>query len=125
MKSAFLGKSILVVDDDPISVLLFKEFLRQTEARIFVAYDGHSIFNIIKEQQIDLILLDIRLGDQNGFQLLPKIREINPKVKVIAQTANALVDDQPKCMEAGFDDYITKPIMSAELFLKLKKHLLS
>ena len=120
MKSLFLGKSILIVDDDPISALLFKEFLEPTEAKVFIAYDGHSIFEIIKNQDIDLILLDIRLGDQNGFQLLPKIREINPRIKVIAQTANALVDDLTKCLDAGFDDYISKPIISSELFMKLE-----
>lgn len=124
MKSIFLGKSILIVDDDPVSALLFREFLEPTEASIFVAYDGFSVFEIIKNQNIDLILLDIKLGDQNGFQLLPKIREVNPDIIVIAQTANALVDDLDKCLEAGFDDYISKPILSKELYLKLEKHLL-
>jgi CheY-like chemotaxis protein len=125
VKSIFLKKSILIVDDDPVSALLFKEFLEPTKAKIFVVYDGNSVFKIIKDQDIDLILLDIRLGDYSGFELLPKIREINPEIIVIAQTANAMIDDFTKCMEAGFDDYISKPIMSKELFLKLEKHLMT
>ena len=123
MKPLFSGKSILIVDDDPVSALLFKEFLEPTGAKIIISYDGCSIFNIIHHQTIDLILLDIRLGDCNGFDLLPKIREINSQIPIIAQTANSLIDNYTKCMNAGFDDYMSKPIKSNELFAILEKHL--
>ena len=123
VKSLFIGKSILVVDDDPTSALLFTELLEPTEANIIVVYEGCSIFNIIKNRTIDLILLDIRLGDCNGFDLLPEIRKANPQIIVIAQTANAMVDDYQRCMDAGFDDYISKPISSRELYEKLEIHL--
>lgn len=124
MNLNFQDKSILIVEDDPISALLFKELLEPTQAKLTVVYDGNSLFEVIRNHAIDLILLDIRLGDQNGFQLLPKIREINPNIIVIAQTANAFLDNRVKCMEAGFDEYISKPVSSEELFYKLTKFLL-
>ncbi|HEY4787716.1 MAG TPA: response regulator [Bacteroidales bacterium] len=123
MKYQFNGKTILIADDDPISALLFKEFIEPTGALTIIAYDGASMLKYIKDQDVDIILLDIRFGNLNGFDLLPKIRRINPSIKVFAQTANALIDDYNKCMEIGFDDYLSKPINSTELFSKLKKHL--
>jgi two-component system, cell cycle response regulator DivK len=123
VKSLFIGKSILIVDDDPTSALLFKEYLEPTNANIIIAYDGNSIFAILKNQPVHLVLLDIKLGDCNGFDLLPKIKAMNPKIIVIAQTANAIIDDYHKCIQAGFDDYLSKPINSSELYNKLSNHL--
>lgn len=123
MNSLLHGKSILIVDDDFTSVLLFKELIEPTEATIFECYDGCSIFSIIREYSIQLILLDIRLGDCSGFELLPEIRKVDPSIIVIAQTANAMIDDYDRCIAAGFDDYISKPISSRELYQKLKKYL--
>jgi CheY-like chemotaxis protein len=123
VKSVFVGKTILIVDDDPISALLFQEMLEPTKANIFVVYNGCSALNIVKSQSIDLVLLDIKLPDCNGFDILPKIKAIKPEIIIIAQTANAMVDDHTKCINAGFDDYISKPILSVELYSKLEKHL--
>jgi CheY-like chemotaxis protein len=124
VKSLLTGQTILIADDDPVSALLFKEFIEPTGATTIIVYNGNSMTELIKNQDVDLILLDIRFGDCSGFDLLPLIRKINPNIKVFAQTANALIDNYHKCIEAGFDDYLSKPINSTELLSKLEKHLL-
>jgi two-component system, chemotaxis family, CheB/CheR fusion protein len=116
-------KTILIVDDDTISLFLFKELIEPTGAKIFTVYDGRSAIEIVKKQPVDLILLDLKLTDYNGYNLLVKIRELKPDAFIIAQTAYAMIEDCQKCLEAGFDDYLSKPIISVELFSKLKKYL--
>ena len=74
-------------------------------------------------QEIDLVLLDIRLPDINGFDLLVKINEVLPGVPVIAQTAFVMAGDKKKCFDAGFDDYISKPIQRDELYAKIEKYI--
>jgi CheY-like chemotaxis protein len=123
VKPVLSGQTILIADDDRVSALLFKEFLEPTGATIIIAYDGQTMTKLIKNQKVDLILLDIRFGIHNGFDLLPLIRQTNPETKVFAQTANAIIDNYNKCIEAGFDDYLSKPINSIELLAKLEKHL--
>lgn len=114
-----------MVDDDPSSVILLYELIVPLEITVLKATSGHSALSSVLENTIDLILLDLKLGDTSGFLLLPKIKKINPSICVIAQTAFAYQDDIERCIEAGFDDYISKPIHSALLFSLLEKYLLS
>jgi CheY-like chemotaxis protein len=125
VKQLFNNKTILVVDDDPSSVILLYELIVPLEITVLKATSGHSALSSVLENTIDLILLDLKLGDTSGFLLLPKIKKINPSICVIAQTAFAYQDDIERCIEAGFDDYISKPIHSALLFSLLEKYLLS
>ncbi|MEA3316844.1 MAG: response regulator, partial [Bacteroidota bacterium] len=61
-------------------------------------------------KNIDLILMDIQLPEINGYDLTKKVREFNAKVPIIAQTANAMEGDKKKALDAGCNDYISKPI---------------
>ena len=65
---------------------------------------------IRKNQKIDLVLMDIQLLGMNGYEATKKIKEINPLLPVIAQTAGAMEEDRKKCIDSGCDDYISKPI---------------
>jgi CheY-like chemotaxis protein len=121
MKPDFNGKTILIVEDDRVSALLLKEYLGPTKANTIVVYSGYLASDIIREQSIDLVLLDIKLGDCNGFDVMHQIRKINPEVFIIAQTANAMVEDYQKCIDAGFDDYISKPINAGILYTKIRQ----
>jgi len=116
-------KTILIVDDDNVSAFLFKELIEPTGAKIISVDDGHSALQVIKKQRIDLVLLDLRLEDCSGFTLLKDIRKINAKAIIIAQTAYAMIEDYRECIEAGFDDYLPKPIVSEDLYAKLMKYL--
>ena len=118
-------KKILIVDDDSVSVFLFTELIEPTGAKIATAKDGKSAIKTIKNEDIDLVLLDLKLKDCSGYSVLKKIRKLNPNIRVIAQTAYAMIEDYQKCIEAGFDDYLSKPIKSEDLYTKLTKHLTS
>jgi len=80
------------------------------------ARNGEEAVNICKENpDIDLILMDIKMPIKNGYQAIKEIREFNKEVFIIAQTAYALAGDREKVLEAGSDDYVSKPINSNEL----------
>lgn len=123
LKPNFSGKKILVVDDDRLSAYLLQEFLESSNADITIAYDGLTTKVLMEGTPFDLVLLDIKLGDCNGIEMLPKLRALNPKAIIIAQTANAVADDYFHYLTAGFDDFIFKPINLANLITMLEKYL--
>ena len=73
----------------------------------------------MNNQTIDIVLMDMQMPILNGFDATKKIKEINPKLPVIAVTAFALEGDRGKILQAGCDDYISKPIKSNELYSKM------
>lgn len=111
--------SILIVDDEPANCLLLEEILKEKAKVIKSVYNGAEALNELEENSYDLILLDIKLPDINGYDLLPEIRKSYPKVHVIAQTAHALESDKEKALAAGFDEYLGKPITHIELLRKI------
>ncbi len=120
MLTELKGKTILIVDDDPASLFLFSEILKPSKAIIICANDGATTHNILNTQHTDLILLDLKLPDTTGFQLLNEIRKRFTSIKVIAQTAfpSEIISE---CLKAGFDDCINKPVNAVELFNKIYK----
>ena len=124
-KEKTFGKhTLLLVEDDLASMELLKQILKSVDLHTIEAATGAEVLNILDTMpEIDLVLLDIRLPDINGFDLLVKIKEVLPGVPVIAQTAFVMAGDKKKCFDAGFDDYISKPIMRDALFAKIEKYL--
>ncbi|MBN2762065.1 MAG: response regulator, partial [Bacteroidales bacterium] len=70
-----------------------------------------------------LILMDIQMPEMNGLEATEAIKKINKSIPVIAQTANAIVEERQKCLQAGCDDFISKPININELYDKIDKWL--
>ncbi len=117
-------KTILVVEDDEVNTFYFKEVLSDIKAKVYYAVDGQMANRLFKKYpNIDLVLLDIRLPDINGFDLCRQFKKSRPDLLVIAQTAFASDADKKKSITAGCDDFIAKPIKKAVLFNTLKKHL--
>ena len=105
------GKTILIVEDDPLSSKFLEAILEDTGADILLAKDGKEAIDITKEHEnLDMILMDIQLPGMNGNEATKEIRKIRTNMPVIAQTAHAMPEDKRKSLEAGCDDYITKPI---------------
>jgi PAS domain S-box-containing protein len=105
------GKTILIVEDDPLSSKFLEAILEDTGAVILLAKDGQEAIDITKKQErLDMILMDIQLPGMNGNEATIEIRKIQENIPVIAQTAHAMPEDKKKSLEAGCDDYITKPI---------------
>jgi CheY-like chemotaxis protein len=116
-------KSILIVDDDPTSIILFEEYLANTSALLFSASNSVETMEILKNSPVDLILMDLQLEDISGFMLLTKIRNFDPNIPVIAETAFASAEDRRKCISSGFNGFLSKPIFMEDLFEELDRYL--
>ncbi|MQY80151.1 MAG: response regulator [Bacteroidetes bacterium] len=118
------GKTILVVEDEDANYFLIETLLRKYNPKIIRARDGLDAIRVTQSQDNpDLILMDIRLPGLNGIESTRKIREFNPKVPIIAQTAYAFPEDKEKAIAAGCNDFITKPINHDQLIKKINKHI--
>jgi signal transduction histidine kinase/CheY-like chemotaxis protein len=114
------GKKILVVEDSNMAYELIVKLLKGTEAEFSQEVDGYkAIERCKKDSTIDLVLMDIQLPFLDGYEATKRIKQIRPKLPIIAQTANAMLDDRKKALDAGCEDYIAKPIDRMELADKI------
>jgi CheY-like chemotaxis protein len=106
------AKTILIVEDEINSHTLIKEFLSGTNVRLLRAWDGREAVEFVKKRKdISLVLMDIKMPVMDGYEATRLIKKIRPKLPVIAQTAFAGNHDKTQALEAGFDNYISKPIL--------------
>jgi len=118
------GKKILIVEDDASSTYFLKEVLEETGVTLEFATDGLTAIKMCEEDRsISLVLMDIQIPYMNGYETTGVIKELFPDIKIVAQTAHAFLDDKIKCLKAGCDDYISKPMDPFELLEKLNKYL--
>jgi len=123
-KKNLKDSKILIVDDDRMSAEYLTEVLKYEMGKILYAKNGIEAVKTAEENNdIDLILMDLKMPKMDGLTATKKIREFNEDVIIIAQTAFALEGDQEKALKAGCDDYISKPIEEETLFALIKKHL--
>ncbi len=110
------GKNILVADDEDFIHVLFRNFIQPTGASVISAYNGEQVLDLFsKGNKIDLVLLDMRMPKLNGMETIKRIRDLSIDVPVIAQTAYAFTGDKERFMEAGCNDYLSKPVDEDEL----------
>lgn len=110
-------KTILIAEDDNINYLLFEKIMKNTNYTIIRAKNGEEAVELFKNNAaIDLILMDIKMPIMSGYEALLKIREIDTKIPIIAQTAYSSSDEIEKMKKAGFTAHITKPIDKEKLF---------
>ena len=106
------NRTILVVDDDIKNVFVMSTALEEHGAKVIDAQNGKEALDLLGDKSIDLVLMDIMMPVMDGYTAIKKIRE-NPQTKnlpVIALTAKALKEDREKCISAGADDYLAKPV---------------
>lgn len=125
MKDIFEGKTILIVDDEEINWLLFKDSLDDINAEFVWARVAQEAIDIVASgRKVDLVLMDIKMPIKDGYTATREIKNLNTLIPVIAQTAYANPEELHKCMHAGCDDYISKPIDFTELVSKMARMLL-
>jgi PAS domain S-box-containing protein len=115
------GLRVLIADDNPAGLELVREGLSPFVSSVIEASDGREALEKIRESRPDLVLLDIQMPEMDGYQVLREIRS-DPALKnlrVVALTAFAMQGDRERALEAGFDDYITKPVNAAKLKAQL------
>jgi CheY-like chemotaxis protein len=127
MENEFLkGRKILIVEDDLSSRLYLNKILEKTGAILFNAGDGQEAVDVVlKNSDIDIILMDIQLPVMDGYKATEKIREFRKDIIIIAQTAYGLLGEREKIIGSGFNDYIVKPILSHNLIDKMVSNLVA
>lgn len=119
------GRSILLVEDNAINQEVMHDLLEMFGARVSVAGDGRQGIRCLQTGSFDLVLMDIHMPALDGFAATAEIRQ-EPrfdKLPIVALTANALEGDPERCLAAGMNDYLAKPIQPDLLFACLKRHL--
>jgi hypothetical protein len=117
------GLKILIAEDDEISELFITTIIKNISKEILKTRNGIEAIEICRNNpDIDLILMDIKMPEISGYEATRQIRQFNKDVIIIAQTAFGLTGDREKAMEAGCNDYITKPIKKNLLIEKLNNY---
>lgn len=118
------GKTILIVEDNDNNFDLLKTYLKHTHSKILWVKDGDEAVDACHDNpEIDLVLMDIQLPTVSGFDATQQIRKFKPDLPIVAQTAFAMIGDREKSLDAGCDDYISKPIRRKVFLSKLAKYL--
>ena len=124
MEDKWKDKVILIAEDVATNYILLQKFLRKTGANLIWAKNGQeAVDECRKNQNIDLVLMDIRMPIMNGIDATKQIKLINKDLPVIAQTAYAMDGDSDRSRQAGCDDYISKPIILNEFMAMIEKYL--
>jgi len=113
---------VLVVDDDPDVAALLKTYLEANELRVSCAADGRAMHAAFEREAIDLVLLDVRLGRENGLQLAAQLRARTP-LPIIFVTGRGEEADRVMGLELGGDDYVVKPFSERELLARVRAQL--
>ncbi len=114
---------ILIVEDDETSEALLKEMIQKLSTKVLTTKNGLDAITICRQNSdLDLILMDIQIPGLNGHEATRQIRQFNNDVVIIAQTSFGLSGDRKKSIEAGCNDYISKPINKDELLGLIYKH---
>lgn len=114
-----MKKKLLIIEDDIDIALMIKEYLKKEDYEVFIGNDGEEGINIFKENDINLIMLDVMMPKMDGYEVLSKIRRFS-NVPVIMLTAKGHQMDKVIGFKKGCDDYIVKPFDLVELNLRIK-----
>ena len=112
-------KKILVIDDDKKLTEIIEKYLSQYEFKVFVANDGRDFEKMITDNKPDLMLLDVMLPGESGFDILREVQK-NFDIPIIMLTAKGDEVDKVIGLEMGADDYITKPFSIRELIARIR-----
>ena len=112
---------ILLVEDNPINQEVATFILTKKGHTVIIANNGQEAVLMAEQEGIDLLLMDVQMPVMNGYQATEKIRQkeiiTGAHKPIIGLTANAMKGDKEKCLEAGMDAYLSKPIIKEELYL--------
>jgi PAS domain S-box-containing protein len=130
-RSYFKGEKLLIAEDVDYSYILLREGLKPLGMEIMHASNGaEALKTLILHPEIEIVLMDMRMPVMDGYEASAKIKALNPSVYIIATTAYAFTGDEEKCIRAGCDFYLSKPIkiealikrIGTVLLKKTKKH---
>ncbi len=118
------GKTILIAEDEILNYKLLETLVKRTGADVVWAKDGLQALDIVKSRSdIDLVFMDIKMPKMNGYEATKKIKQIKPKLPVIAQTAFAFADEKKRIIQSGCDRFLKKPLQKQEIYKALSDFL--
>ena len=123
------GVRVLLVEDNPVNQGVIRKALSKLGLHCQTAADGNEAVKLCQQQRYDMIFMDCQMPVMDGYEATVAIREFENKAKqmpmpIIAMTANAMEGDREKCLDAGMDDYLAKPVSFEQLRLTIDKWLL-
>lgn len=129
VEAAFTGR-VLLVEDNPVNQVVVRKALSKLGIRCVVAADGGEAVNLFQQQRFDMVFMDCQMPEMDGYQATSLIREHESArhqeaTPVVAMTANAMQGDREKCLNAGMDDYLAKPVSMMQLRGCLEKWLVA
>jgi CheY-like chemotaxis protein/HPt (histidine-containing phosphotransfer) domain-containing protein len=123
--TAQASMKVLVVEDGHVNQLVSSRMLQKRGHLVTLASSGQEALDFFKSEPFDIILMDVQMPGMNGLEATAAIRVIEQDtgghVPIVAMTANAMKGDRELCLAAGMDDYLAKPLRSAEVFQTLEK----
>jgi len=119
----FTGAGVLVAEDNHVNQLLISRLLKPYGIKPVIASNGMEVLALLKDQQYDLLLLDIQMPLLDGYKTCAAIRKTGNSLPVVAMTAYVMDAEKEKCRAAGMNDYLAKPLDEAELKNILLKYL--
>ena len=128
-KRDFEGMQVLLVEDNPMNQFVANQVLELWNIKVDFADDGLQAVNMLKEKEYALVLMDLQMPVMSGYEATAYIRDRtnrlrNPEVPIIALTADAFPETRKKVLEAGMNDFVTKPLEQNDLYTKIKLHAL-
>ncbi len=119
------GMKVLLTEDNPVNRRLAIALLEKHGHRVSVAENGREAVAILEREKADVVLMDLQMPVMDGFEAIRAIRAKERRegghLPIVALTAHAMQGDRERCLEAGADDYVTKPIRTTELFAAMER----
>jgi PAS domain S-box-containing protein len=113
------GLRVLLVEDNKVNQMLAVALLKKRRHDVTLADNGREAVDLVRHQEFDLVLMDVQMPDMDGLEATRIIREMEAatprRLPIIAVTAHAMAGDRQRCLDAGMDDYVSKPIDPVEL----------
>lgn len=114
-------KPILIIDDDHRNIFALSATLKARGFHCVAAQDVALGLAYTRQTEPALVLMDMMMPEMDGYEAIPKFKSLFPDLPVIAVTAQAMVGDRERCIEAGADDYVSKPIDVDKLMQLINK----
>jgi two-component system sensor histidine kinase/response regulator len=119
------GMKVLLAEDNAVNRTLATRLLQKHGHTVVVVENGRQALEALERETVDLVLMDVQMPEMDGLEATEAIREKEKKtgdhLPIIALTAHAMKGDREKCLAAGTDDYLTKPIRTADLFAAVER----
>ena len=117
------GQHVLLVEDNEINRQVGRELLEKVGVKVSEAVNGREAVNAVRQTEFAAVLMDLQMPEMDGITATREIRKTNPDIPIIATTAHAMVEERERCLAAGMNDHVSKPIDPQKLYAALGRWL--